>query len=203
MESLNLLDHYKTHSILRNLERNPYYSNRILKNKYDNIEIAIDKVDEIITKFEIMFDKVTVDKLAVNYNDDSHLFLKVESNDNIGIVDYFYIYTNSTTLHLLGAEEDDEIYKVLDSNKGIKLDKEELIDDSPLGVLLEDEEEGIGFAHQRDKKVYMTLNMIPHNKELAQLPEYIEQIKELKLDALIISDPGVFSFVKKMLVFTI
>ena len=59
--------------------------------------------------------------------------------------------------------------------------------------------EGIEFAHKRDKKIYMTLNMIPHNKELAQLPEYIEQIKELKLDALIISDPGVFSFVKKEL----
>ena len=56
---------------------------------------------------------------------------------------------------------------------------------------------GIEFAHQRDKKVYMTLNMIPHNEELAQLPEYIEQIKELNLDALIISDPGVFAFVKE------
>ena len=64
---------------------------------------------------------------------------------------------------------------------------------------VEELQEGIEFAHQRDKKVYMTLNMIPHNKELAQLPEYIEQIKELKLDALIISDPGVFSFVKKEL----
>ncbi|CCU79405.1 peptidase, U32 family large subunit [C1] [Halanaerobium saccharolyticum subsp. saccharolyticum DSM 6643] len=58
-------------------------------------------------------------------------------------------------------------------------------------------QEGIEFAHQRHKKVYMTLNMIPHNKELAQLPEYIEKIKELNLDALIISDPGVFAFVKK------
>jgi len=57
--------------------------------------------------------------------------------------------------------------------------------------------EGIEFAHQREKQVYMTLNMIPHNKELAQLPEYIEQIKKLNLDALIISDPGVFAFVKK------
>ncbi|MFW5749405.1 MAG: peptidase U32 family protein [Halanaerobium sp.] len=62
---------------------------------------------------------------------------------------------------------------------------------------VEEFKEGIEFAHQRDKKVYMTLNMIPHNQELAQLPEYIEQIKELKLDALIISDPGVFSFVSR------
>jgi putative protease len=62
---------------------------------------------------------------------------------------------------------------------------------------VEELKEGIKFAHQHDKKVYMTLNMIPHNKELAQLPEYIEKIKELKLDALIISDPGVFAFVKK------
>ncbi|PTV99073.1 putative protease [Halanaerobium saccharolyticum] len=62
---------------------------------------------------------------------------------------------------------------------------------------VEELEDGIEFAHQRDKKVYMTLNMIPHNRELAQLPEYIEQIKKLNLDALIISDPGVFAFVKK------
>ena len=62
---------------------------------------------------------------------------------------------------------------------------------------IEELKEGIEFVHQRNKKIYMTLNMIPHNKELAQLPEYIEQIKELNLDALIISDPGVFAFVKK------
>ena len=62
---------------------------------------------------------------------------------------------------------------------------------------VEELKEGIEFAHQRDKKVYMTLNMIPHNKELAQLPEYIEEIRGLNLDALIISDPGVFAFVKK------
>lgn len=56
---------------------------------------------------------------------------------------------------------------------------------------------GIEFAHQKDKKVYMTLNMIPHNQELAKLPDYLNQIKELQLDALIISDPGVLSLVKK------
>jgi putative protease len=64
---------------------------------------------------------------------------------------------------------------------------------------VEELKEGIKFAHQRDKKVYMTLNMIPHNKELAQLPEYIEKIKELALDALIISDPGVFAAVRKQM----
>jgi putative protease len=62
---------------------------------------------------------------------------------------------------------------------------------------VEELKEGIEFAHQRQKKVYMTLNMIPHNEELAQLPEYIDEIKKLNLDALIISDPGVFAFVKK------
>ena len=62
---------------------------------------------------------------------------------------------------------------------------------------VEELEEGIEFAHQRDKKVYMTLNIIPHNQELAQLPEYIAEIKKLKLDALIISDPGVFAAVRR------
>lgn len=62
---------------------------------------------------------------------------------------------------------------------------------------VEELKEGIEFVHQRNKKIYMTLNMIPHNEELAQLPEYIEKLQELDLDALIISDPGVFAVVKE------
>ncbi|ADQ14882.1 peptidase U32 family protein [Halanaerobium hydrogeniformans] len=62
---------------------------------------------------------------------------------------------------------------------------------------LEELKEGLDYAHQRDKKVYLTLNMIPHNQELAELPEYIDKLKELALDGLIISDPGVFALVRE------
>jgi putative protease len=57
--------------------------------------------------------------------------------------------------------------------------------------------EGINFAHQHNKKVYLTLNLFSHNKDIEKLPEFINTVKQVKPDGLIISDPGVFSFVKQ------
>jgi len=59
--------------------------------------------------------------------------------------------------------------------------------------------EGIKFAHDRGKRVYLTLNIIPHNEDLVGLPEYIAKLKELDLDAVIISDPGVLKIVKNII----
>ncbi len=64
---------------------------------------------------------------------------------------------------------------------------------------LEKMKEGVEFAHERGAKVYITLNIIPHNKEIAVLKEYLESIKNIGLDAYIISDPGVFSIVREVL----
>jgi putative protease len=57
--------------------------------------------------------------------------------------------------------------------------------------------EGIEFAHAHGKRVYLTLNLFTHNKDIAKLPEYIETVKRVKPDGLIIADPGVFQFVKE------
>ncbi|RKD34603.1 peptidase U32 family protein [Thermohalobacter berrensis] len=57
--------------------------------------------------------------------------------------------------------------------------------------------EGLKFAHERGKKVYVTLNIIPHNEDLNDLPEYVKELDELGVDAVIISDPGVLSIVKE------
>ncbi len=65
------------------------------------------------------------------------------------------------------------------------------------GFTLEDVVEGIEFAHARGKKVYLTLNLFSHNKDIEKLPEFIETVKLAKPDGLIISDPGVFNFVKE------
>ncbi len=62
---------------------------------------------------------------------------------------------------------------------------------------LEQMKEGIEFAHERGKKVYLTLNIIPHNDDINYLEAYIEEIRTLGLDAVILSDPGTFMFVKK------
>ena len=65
------------------------------------------------------------------------------------------------------------------------------------GFTLEDVVEGIEFAHARGKKVYLTLNLFSHNKDIEKLPEFIDTVKKVKPDGLIVSDPGVFQFVKE------
>ncbi len=62
---------------------------------------------------------------------------------------------------------------------------------------LEDLVEGIKYAHSKNKKVYLTLNLFSHNKDIPKLDEYISTIKAIKPDGLIISDPGIFQFVKE------
>lgn len=62
---------------------------------------------------------------------------------------------------------------------------------------LEDIKEGLEFAHQRECKVYVTVNIIPHNEDLEGLPEYIKQLDELGIDAVIVSDPGIFDIVRE------
>lgn len=61
---------------------------------------------------------------------------------------------------------------------------------------LKDMREGLDFAHERDCKVYVTVNIIPHNQDLVGLPEYIKQLDELGVDAVIVSDPGIFNIVR-------
>ncbi|TNE59009.1 MAG: peptidase U32 [Alphaproteobacteria bacterium] len=61
---------------------------------------------------------------------------------------------------------------------------------------LEEVVEGIEFAHAHGKRVYLTLNLFSHNKDIAKLPQYVETVKRVKPDGLIVADPGVFMFVK-------
>jgi len=61
---------------------------------------------------------------------------------------------------------------------------------------LEQIKEGIEFAHARGKKVYVTANITAHNQDLSGIRDYFREMKafgEFRPDALIISDPGVFS----------
>ena len=61
---------------------------------------------------------------------------------------------------------------------------------------LEDVVEGIEFAHAHGKRVYLTLNLFSHNKDIDKLPQYVETVRKVKPDGLIVADPGVFMFVK-------
>ena len=62
----------------------------------------------------------------------------------------------------------------------------------------DDMREGIAFAHEHGVKVYVTANILAHNGDLAGVREYFEELKEIKPDALIISDPGVFMTAKEV-----
>jgi len=57
--------------------------------------------------------------------------------------------------------------------------------------------EAVSYAHERNKKVYVTINIFAHNEHLAKLPAYLKELKKIRPDALIVSDPGVISVIKK------
>jgi U32 family peptidase len=63
--------------------------------------------------------------------------------------------------------------------------KEELVD-------------AVHFTHSLKKKVYVTVNIFPHNADLVQLPEYIAFLRDLKIDGMIIADLGVFRIAKEI-----
>ena len=63
---------------------------------------------------------------------------------------------------------------------------------------LDDIKEATKIAHDLDKKVYLTLNVISHNKDLEGVDEYIQSLDEAGVDAFIVSDPGIFQKVKTL-----
>ena len=62
----------------------------------------------------------------------------------------------------------------------------------------EDMAEGIRFAHERGVKVYVTANIFAHNRDLEGAKAYFEELKAIGPDALIISDPGMFTLAKQV-----
>ncbi len=64
---------------------------------------------------------------------------------------------------------------------------------------IEEMAEGVEFAHARGKQVFVTLNIIPRNEEFEQLEMYLHELDRIGVDAVIVSDPGVFSVVKSTL----
>ncbi len=62
---------------------------------------------------------------------------------------------------------------------------------------IEEIEEGIKYAHNKNKKVHVTLNIIPHNKDIVGIGEYAKNLYSIGVDAVIVSDPGMFLNVRK------
>ncbi|MBQ2608829.1 MAG: U32 family peptidase [Butyrivibrio sp.] len=62
----------------------------------------------------------------------------------------------------------------------------------------EEMKEGIEFAHEHGVKVHVTVNILAHNYDLDGVDRYLHELKELKPDALIIADPGIFMKARKI-----
>ena len=62
---------------------------------------------------------------------------------------------------------------------------------------MEDIKEGADFAHERGKKIFVTVNIIPHNEDFEGFEEYLLDLEKAGVDALIASDPGVIDVIKE------
>lgn len=61
---------------------------------------------------------------------------------------------------------------------------------------LEDLREGIRLTHAAGKRIYLTLNLFTHNKDIEKLPRFLQSLRDLKPDGVIVADPGVFQYLK-------
>ena len=54
----------------------------------------------------------------------------------------------------------------------------------------EEMREGIAFAHANGRRVYLTMNIIPHDEDFEGMAEYVTLVRDMGVDAIIFSDPG-------------
>jgi U32 family peptidase len=64
-------------------------------------------------------------------------------------------------------------------------------------ITLEELKQGVDFAHELGKKVYLTLNLFSHNRDIEKLPKFVDTIREVGPDGVIVADPGVFQYIKE------
>lgn len=62
---------------------------------------------------------------------------------------------------------------------------------------LEEMYEGVEYAHQRGKKVYLTANILPHNGDIAEFESFISSIRGVGFDAVLVADLGMFDILQK------
>jgi putative protease len=64
------------------------------------------------------------------------------------------------------------------------------------GFTLEQLRQGIEFAHEHGCRVYLTLNLFSHNKDVEKLPGYVETLQHILPDGVIVADLGVFHYLR-------
>ena len=61
---------------------------------------------------------------------------------------------------------------------------------------IEDLKEGCSFAHKLGKRVHLTLNIVFHNEDMDGVEKYIKDVVDAGIDAFIVSDPFIISYIK-------
>jgi putative protease len=56
---------------------------------------------------------------------------------------------------------------------------------------------GVEYTHQHRRKIYITVNIFAHEQDFAALIPYLEFLREIKVDGIIVSDPGVLAVVRQ------
>lgn len=64
-------------------------------------------------------------------------------------------------------------------------------------LTIDDIKEGVEYAHTRGKKAYLTVNVYAHNEDIKPFKEYLNKIKNIDIDAFIVSDPGIMLLIKE------
>ena len=66
-------------------------------------------------------------------------------------------------------------------------------------LTVEEIKEGVNYAHSHNVKCHLTLNIYAHNEDIEPLKEYINRIKDIPIDAFIVSDPAVMEIIKSFI----
>ena len=59
-------------------------------------------------------------------------------------------------------------------------------------------EESVKFAHDLNKKIYVTVNIVAHNKDFEGLDEYLKYLENIAVDGIIVSDIGIMQLAKEI-----
>ncbi|MHB8882592.1 MAG: peptidase U32 family protein [Thermodesulfovibrionales bacterium] len=57
--------------------------------------------------------------------------------------------------------------------------------------------DAVRYARDHGAKAYVTMNIFPHNRDIPEIADHIDLLKEVRPDAVILSDPGIFSMVRE------
>ena len=62
---------------------------------------------------------------------------------------------------------------------------------------IEEMKKAVKYAHAKNAKVYVTANIFAHNYDIEGMKAYFEQLKDTGVDAVLVSDPGIFLLAKE------